>query len=359
MAVLDQPHTRAPHLETDGEPLNILDVVNTILRNRRFVFLPPFVLALLVAVVVLALPRSFTASLYIMPQTPVPATAALSGLAAQFGVSLGGATAGQSPDFYAELITSPAFLRELILTKHRYTTEGTTRTEDLLEAFGIKGSSAGDRLRNATTELLDNVLRIDPDPATSLLKIGIRTHSPSLSAAIGRHIGAAVERFNAEAARAMASATRDFAGTQLTLADSSLLSAENRAEAFLRANRSYQSDPQLVFQFERLQREIGMRQAVVTSLRQQYEQARIEAARATPSLIVVNPPAEPAYPDKRGLLLKTMLGFVMGGLIGLAIAFGRELISQEAATASVKYDEYRALKSQLRHDFLKYFKRPS
>jgi uncharacterized protein involved in exopolysaccharide biosynthesis len=335
----------------DGDkPLKILDVVNLVLRNRWVVLVPPFVLASIVGLIVLLLPRTFTANLYIMPQAPAPGTAALTGLAAQFGVSLAGSAGAQSPNFYSELIASPAFLEGLIYSSHAYSANGASKAENLLTALSIDGSSPGDRLRNATAELLDEVLQIDPDAATSLLKIGVRTHNASLSAAIGRHIAASIDRFNAEAARTLASATRDFAGNQLLLADSSLRGAEDRAEAFLRANRSYQADPQLVFQFERLQREIGMRQAVSTSLRQQYEQARIETARATPSIIIVNPPVEPVYPDRRHLLLKIFLGFAIGGLIGLAMAFGRELMRQEVALKSTEYAEFRTLWSLFMRD---------
>src|SRR6266850_3586884 len=87
------------------EPLSILAVTNVVLRNRRLV------LGVILAVAAIAVlraslaPRVYASSGSFIPagrKAPSP----VSGLAAQFGISVPGADAQQSPDFYVALLHS-------------------------------------------------------------------------------------------------------------------------------------------------------------------------------------------------------------------------------------------------------------
>src|SRR5688500_12956357 len=90
------PSPFSPPVRQSSQELPLLGLANGLLRHRRLVGgLSLLGLALAVGITLL-LPRSFTSRSGFMPETRNP-TAALSGLAAQFGLALPTSEGGQSP----------------------------------------------------------------------------------------------------------------------------------------------------------------------------------------------------------------------------------------------------------------------
>src|SRR3954453_7182807 len=82
-----------------------------LLRKRRALLLAVFVGAVLGALVAVLTPPEYTARFSFIPQGPQDANrSGLASLAGQFGVTLGGGSVGQSPQFYADLLQT----RELL-----------------------------------------------------------------------------------------------------------------------------------------------------------------------------------------------------------------------------------------------------
>lgn len=69
-----------------------------------------------------------------------------------------------------------------------------------------------------------------------------------------------------------------------------------------------------------------MQQQVFTSLNQAYEQTRIDEVRDSPVITVVERPEVPVLPDRRRLMLKGILALMVGGMLGIFVAFGREFM---------------------------------
>jgi len=87
--------------------------------------------------------------------------------------------------------------------------------------------------------------------------------------------------------QSQAAAERGFTEERMAEAQEELRAAENELQRFLQNNRQFQNSPELVFQHDRLQRRVAMRQQVYTSLVQSYEQARIDEVPNTPVITVV------------------------------------------------------------------------
>jgi hypothetical protein len=64
-----------------------------------------------------------------------------------------------------------------------------------------------------------------------------------------------------------------------------------------------------------------MRQQLYTSLTEAYEQARISEVRTTPVITILQEPYVPPLPERRGLILKLVLGLLLGGTVGFVYAF--------------------------------------
>ncbi len=97
----------------------------------------------------------------------------------------------------------------------------------------------------------------------------------------------------------------------------------------------------LIFQHDGLLREVGLRQSVLTTLVQSYEQARIAEVRDTPVITVLQSPFFPVQNDPRRRVFVTLLGAMVGGMIGIILAFLSEAFRRprNADPARADFDE--------------------
>jgi uncharacterized protein involved in exopolysaccharide biosynthesis len=131
----------------------------------------------------------------------------------------------------------------------------------------------------------------------------------------------AIALFNMDTRQSQAAAERRFIGDRVDSARDSLHAAETDLQLFLESNRQWENAPLLIFQHDRLQREVMLYQSVLTTLVQSYEQASITEVRDTPVITVLQEPFLPPGRDPRGTVLRAVLGIVLGGMAGIVLAF--------------------------------------
>src|SRR5207253_9545275 len=102
------------------------------------------------------------------------------------------------------------------------------------------------------------------------------TRSAYLSKGIVERALELVNRFNQEKRQSQSGEERRFIGGRLQESKGELRDAEDAVARFMEKNRDFRNAPALTFQYERLQREVALRQTLYASLSQNYEQARIE-----------------------------------------------------------------------------------
>jgi uncharacterized protein involved in exopolysaccharide biosynthesis len=95
---------------------------------------------------------------------------------------------------------------------------------------------------------------------------------------------------------------------------------------------------------------VDIRQAVVSALAQNYEQARIDEVRDIPVITIVEEPSPPALPDPRMLLLRGVLALVAGALLGALIAFFLAYVRASRSDTADELDEFRRLKRAAAQD---------
>lgn len=294
--------------------LTLLGMVGFLTRHRRLVLGTGLVTFLLVGIVTLMRPRTYTSTARFMPQASDGAVSQISGLAATFGVSIPPSDPGSSPAFYAELLTSRDVLRRTVETRYAFATPSDSMRGTLVDLFDTRGESGPVRRDAAAMELLESV-NVTVGSGTGAIDLEVTTPWAELSQQVAARMIQLVSEFNLHRRQTKAGAERRFAEARVAEARDSLRAAEARAEDFLRRNRDYRNSPQLVFQFDRLGRQVNMRQQLYTSLTQSYEAARIEEVRNTPVITLMEPADLPAKPDPRLALLKGMLA----GLVGLGL----------------------------------------
>ncbi len=301
------------------DDITIVGILGFLWLNRRLIMITGLAAFLVVGVIVFMRDRTYTSTAKFMPQSSEGTLSQLSGLAASFGVSVPAADAGSSPAFYADLLKSRDILRRTVETPYAFVAKGDSMRGTLVQLFKVRGDTPAIRRDAAAKQLLKSIdVRIGRE--TNTIDLEVSTPWAELSREVATRMIELVSDFNLHRRQTKAGAERRFVESRLSDARDSLRSAEGRLEAFLQRNRDYRNSPQLLFSFDRLDREVNMQQQVYTSLAQSYEGARIDEVRNTPVITLMEPPDLPAKPDARLALVKGVLAGILGLAFGAFLA---------------------------------------
>jgi len=334
------------------EELSFLRLANVLLRQRaRVVGWGLLVFAITVGLT-LYFPRTYTARSTFMPQGR-PKASGLSSLAAQFGLAMPTAEGSESPAFYADLVQSRGVLGSIADTSFEYETDRGVKTRGTLADFYKSKGSTPALKRDAAIRRLADDISASTVTKTGVVDLDVTFTQPALALQINRRLLDLLNEFNLRSRQSQAGEERRFTERRLGEVRQDLRAAEDRLQGFLQRNRDLRNSPELSFQAERLKREVLMQQELYTTLAQAYEQAKIEEVRDTPVITIVQPPELPVRPDRRGVLIKGLLGLVGGLLIGSALAFWKAYTTNSANLSTSDAAEFALLRRQAAHDLLR------
>ena len=117
---------------------------------------------------------------------------------------------------------------------------------------------------------------------------------------------------------------RLFIEERLSAAGRELRDTEEGLRLFLEQNRHLRDSPELQFRYERLQRQVRIKEQVFTALRQHYEEARIQEVNDTPLITVIDDAVPPDETSSPKLWLTVVLTFIVGAIV----AFAREYVER-------------------------------
>ena len=204
--------------------------------------------------------------------------------------------------------------------------------------------------RDLAIEMLLSNTAVSTGRESGIVTIAVTTRWPQLSQLLATRIVELVNEFNQQARSTQASSERRFVESRLADVKQELRNAEDQLEGFLNQNRTFREAPALAFQYERLQREVTLRQQMVLGLAQAFEQARIEEVRNTPVITMVETPELPPRPDRRRLLLKAGLGILMGAVLGVGWALVVEFGGSGDAATRDEVEEFGQLRREALQD---------
>lgn len=313
---------------TDGSAqpsqVSILRLVNTALERRKLLMSIPIALSAFTLLISMLWPKSYTATAMLAPEqsTPAPGGQILS-LASQFGVSLGSSV--NSAGFYAKVLGSDNILAQVLLTHYAHPAKSPGGSDSMLlmEYYVSRRGTRPDSLQHALDALRGH-LTIEADDATGIVTVSVDTRNPHLSASVVRRFIAVIDSFNTVVRQTSARARRAFLESRVAVTYDSLLAAQGRMEDFLEGNLTWRSSPRLVAQHERLALDQELKTEVYQSIVSQFEDARIDEINDTPVLTVVSPPLLPTIPSSPRPLLFVVIAFVVGCVVGLALAVMQE-----------------------------------
>jgi len=343
-------HVRGDIVEPkDTDYFSLIELVNTILKYRRLLILTPLIVLILVVGYTFIRPRKYSTSPAFLPQSSSHQGSLTSSLAAQFGLSISTSELGQSPQFYANLITSRQILKEL--TRGVYSFKDGDKIEQSTLSKLLRIEEGTEELtREKAILILEELISVTIERETGLVTFTVETKWPEVSAELAQNILEQVNQFNLETRQTQASAERVFIEGRLSEVEAELRASEDSLQDFLQKNRQWQGSHELEFIHDRLIREVAMRQQVFTTLNQAYEQARIDEVRDTPVITIVESPEVPVLPDRRRLLLKGILALMVGIMLGIFGAFGREFMIRGHKQEANNFAEFEKLKQETWQD---------
>lgn len=273
----------------------------------------------------------YTATATFVPETGNdPDLSSLAGLAGQLGVAVSGRSA-PSPDFYAELAKSPVILRPIAADTFR--TSAGTAPRTLTELLRPRGSTAERRLERATEKLSD-LTAAEVSRRTGMISLTVRTHWRDVSISIAQRILQRLNDFNLRTRQSRGKAERAFAETQVDDARARLRAAEDAQRTFSVENRSIAGSPTLQLEYQRLAREVSLRQQLVMSLEESFEKARLREIQDTPVITILQQPMALSIPDSRGVVKYGVLGM----MLGLMLSGGYLLVHALTSEARTRND---------------------
>jgi len=149
---------------------------------------------------------------------------------------------------------------------------------------------APDRRLEKSIRVLQSRLTVRADDQAQLVTLRVIAPSPALAQALAQSFLNALDSVSVASQRIGGSYQRLFAQAQADTARLSLQLAEERLRAFYQSNRSIASSPTLQVEEGRLRRQIQINQDVYLALVQQAEAAKLQEARNTPSISVIQGP---------------------------------------------------------------------
>jgi hypothetical protein len=310
------PRPDALPRQPDAEHFDLVGVGIALLRRRRFVVALSLVGALVATAIALVGPRQYVAVATFIPQKSESGASGIAAAASQLGLRLPSQEAGWGAGMYVELLRSNAVLAEIARGSY---TRASGEKVALSELLRVDDEVPASRLERTIRKLRNRVIRASDDKLLGSVRVSVSTPWPVASFEMASALVDQVNRFNVEARNAQASVERQFAEEQAREAEQKLREAEDRLQRYLESNRSIGGSAELTVQRDRLQREVSLRQQVLTSLLQNREEARLREVRDVPGIVILESPEVPPLPVSRRLAARLAFGLVSGALVALVL----------------------------------------
>ena len=329
----------ARHADGGGIDTGLLDYAWVLSRHRRTILGIAAVAAILTLVISFLLPTRWTAEAGFIPETStsIQLPTGINAIAGELGFSLPSGDPTSSPDFYAAVTESRSLLEQTLMTRFRVPGAAASDSAPLIDILGIENDDPRQRMEDGVQWMQDHSSS-KVDAKTGVISLEAELPDPDLAASVVSRMVALLNEFNQRTRNQRARERRRFTESRTADAQRDLTAAEDDLRAFLVRNRSFDNSPQLLFEHQRLDRQVQIRQDVYQTLRREYEVARIDEVNNTPVLTVVDSPTPPAKPSSPRRVRMTLVALVLGLLVGATYAFVREYVNRSQELQPAAYE---------------------
>jgi uncharacterized protein involved in exopolysaccharide biosynthesis len=339
-----QEPTRPPE-PPERDEITVVWILSVLLRYRVMIIALALAVGFFTGLRSVSSPHFYTTEAQFLPKGTT-AQGQLGVIAQQFGLSVG--STGQSAQLYLDLLKSRPLLWQIAKRQYTLQTDSGTRRGDLLQLYHVRGKNPLIR-KAAVIDAVTGQIKATSSAKTGVITVTVSAGTPGLAVQIAQAVLDEVNLFNLNRRQGEAGAQRAFIEKRVAEAQGDLRQAEENLQSFLTENRDYRS-PSLALEFDRLNRVVTMRQQLYTSLAQAYETAKIEEVRDLPVITIMESPEMPIEPTAHGGSRKTLIGLLIGGLLGVLLAFARDGMAVNRQRRTDDFLEFEALKREALDD---------
>lgn len=333
-----------------GAEASLLGLLNVVLRYRVMIALLALAVGILWALIAFITPRTYTSTMAFMPSKR-SAGQNLPGVVAQLGLNLGGMEGTASPEFYVELARSRPILKAVAEDTFAFRNDaGAMVRGTLADVYRIEHARP-ELAREDAIRYLRRDLSTGSDMKTGIVTVAVKAQQPAVAEQVADRLLQEIHEFNARSRQEQAAADRRFAEARLAEIEAQLRNAEDRVQRFREVNRDTRA-PRLAMQLDRLERDVTMQQSMYNSVAQNYAQAKIDELRDTPVIMTIQEPETPVLPDKRGMVMKLLVGLVLGAMLGVILAFILDYFRRSRSAVPRDFEEFSELRRAAVGDLL-------
>lgn len=297
------------YLPEAEEGLELLPIINLLLRNLGFILKATTYLVLAVLTVTFFISPTYTATAQFLPSNKLAGTRAspFASEGDQFISSL-----ASIPEYYKSLLQSETFLRNAV---RRLAANEKVDPDLQVEYVETLVSQIKGRLSVTFGKSTGSYYN-----SVTILSLNVESAHPELSVNINNVLLDELSAFSDEERTHKAIQNRDFVHSLMSKAEVELRNYENELATFASLNRKIET-PDLQVEQERLERAVKAQEAVFLTLRKEYEMAKIKVQEEASILQILERPtmAIKTGPNRgRVLILATVIGLLLFSVIAYA-----------------------------------------
>ena len=161
---------------------------------------------------------------------------------------------------------------------------------------------------------------------TGLIRAHVLMEEPELAAQIANYLYSGVVEFTNINHIETAKLNREFIQERQVEVKVILISAENKLKEFRSKNRKVMDSPQLQLELERLMRDVEIQTQVFITLEKEYELARIEEVKETPSVVILDKGKPSAEKDLPRVKIIVLISICLGSFCGILYSLVKLLL---------------------------------
>ena len=248
----------------------------------------------------------------------------IQGLASQFGLSLpfqAGSNLSFS-DIYPEIVKSRQ-LTAIILEK-KFNTRKYGQKQSLKNIlsrqYRLDKYDVDERFKRASEILRDNI-KVSKARLTSIVTLEVGAIEPDFAVDLTNAIINESDKLQRQFKTHQVSDKRSFIQDRIKDVKKDLESAQEDLKEFREKNRQVQYSPALLLEEERLTTEMDVKKEIFSTLKQQFELAKIEEVEEGATVQILDKPVAPYEQSSPKVILSIFLSFFIGFGFSVVISY--------------------------------------
>ena len=306
------------------ESFNIMDSIVVLAKQIKVILITPvFICAGAIIYVSFFVPNVYESNAKIISFTSSGGNSIsqVSGLAAQFGISLSNSQPGQQM-IYSDLVKSRTMARKML--KRKFDTKRYGPEKTLFEILVGDAKTGLDTLEIEAIQSVIQMISLSEDARTGIFDLKVSTFEPEFAHDLVATLIEELDMHQRDYQNKQIGDARIFIENRIEEKEKELNKAEEVLKEFRERNRRIENSPGLLLEQQRLAREVAVLTSVFTTLKQQLETTKIEEVKDSDYVIVLDRPEAPlertSPRKKRAVIIAGFLGIFLG--IFLAIIKG-------------------------------------